>query len=115
MELDLQIATRDGMVIATLAGELCATTTEHFADELQEYAAGADAKVVLDLSQVDMIDSRGLSAMINLVTRARLSHGRVILVGPKPLVAGVLNVTRLDTWFEICGSIESAKDALSST
>ena len=113
MELDLQIAMRDGMVVATLIGELGATTTEHFADELEECVAGEGARLVLDLSQVDMIDSRGLSAMINLVTRARLSQGRVILVGPKPLVAGVLNVTRLDTWFEICDSIESATDALS--
>jgi anti-anti-sigma regulatory factor len=49
-----------------------------------------------------------LSCLIAIVTKARLGEGRVILVGPSKFVQAVLEVTRLDTWFEICPDFEEA-------
>jgi len=75
---------------ATLTQELSSLITEH------------DAKVAIDLSNLTLLDSSGLSALINIVTRARITGADVVLVSPGAFVAGVLEVTRLDTWFDIC-------------
>ncbi len=62
-------------------------------------------RIALDLSQVDVVDSHGLSCMINAVIRARLREAEVVLVGPTPFVTGLLQVTRLDQWFDVFGSM----------
>ncbi len=97
-----------GFTVARLTGELGTTDVARFIDTLYEYAAGDGAMLAVDLSGLDAIDSRGLSALIQLVTRSRMSQARVILVGPNPMVGGVLNVTRLDTWFEVCATLDEA-------
>ena len=106
--LNLEIDTTGSFVTATLRGELGSSDIESFADALHDHAAGEGARLAIDLSALASIDSTGLSALINLVTRARLSQGRVILVAPTPLVSGVLNVTRLDSWFEVCDTLDAA-------
>ena len=55
-----------------------------------------------------MIDSSGLAALISVVTHARLSRARVVLLAPSPFVAGVFGVTNLDRWFEICADLDEA-------
>lgn len=110
--LNLQIEKTDALIIAKVSGELGASESEEFTETLHEHAAGQGARLAIDLSQAQSIDSTGLSALISLVTRARLSQGQVALVAPSPLVAGVLNVTRLDQWFDICDSIEMAAKRL---
>ncbi len=106
--LNLQIDTNDRFIVAKVQGELGASESEEFTEALHEHAAGQGAKLAIDLTEAESIDSTGLSALISLVTRARLSEGHVVLVAPSPLVSGVLNVTRLDQWFDICDSLEAA-------
>ena len=106
--LNLKVDTTGSFVTAGVCGDLGSSDVESFADALHEHAAGEGAKLAIDLAALESIDSTGLSALINLVTRARLSQGRVILVAPTPLVSGVLNVTRLDAWFEICDTLDEA-------
>ena len=106
--LNLEIDTSGPFIVAGVSGELGSSEVESFTNQLHEYAAGEGARLAVDLHEVTFIDSSGLSALINLVTRARMTQGRVILVAPTPFVGGVLNVTRLDTWFEICDSLKEA-------
>lgn len=100
------------LTIAYASGELTATDAGDFAEALRDYASGAGARLAIDLSGMKMVDSSGLAALINLVNRARLSGGRVVLVAPSSFVAGIFNITRLDTWFDICKSIDDAKSKL---
>ena len=106
--LKTEIDTSGPFVLAKLCGDLRSPDTEQFTEDLQDHVSGDHAKLVIDLTGLTMIDSTGLSALISLVTRARLSQGRVLLVAPPPLVSGVLNVTRLDTWFDICHTLDEA-------
>ena len=54
------------------------------------------------------------AALINLATRARLGGGNIALVSPSAFVHGVMQATRLDTWFDICESVELARKTLES-
>jgi anti-sigma B factor antagonist len=60
---------------------------------------------VLDLSQVEFIDSAGLGTLVSAVSRVRLHSGRMIVIASES-VAKVLKIARLDT-FE---SLEPASD-----
>lgn len=91
-----------------MSGELNVHGADAFTQQLRELACGEGASLAIDLSQLRSIDSSGLGALINLVTRSRLSDGRVILVAPGALISGVFDATSLDRWFEICDSLDEA-------
>lgn len=59
------------------------------------FDAGA-THVVLDLSQVQFVDSSGLRALVNGAKRARSAGGRLELRSVPPVVRRVLDVSGLD-------------------
>ncbi len=106
---------RDGSVpVARVSGELNGSCQEEFLNTIVEFVSASKAKLVLDLAGLKTVDSSGLSALINLVTRARLGGGNVALVSPSAFVHGVMHATRLDTWFDIFESVELARQTLES-
>jgi len=108
----INVNTDETFINVQISGELQAGDADDVTETLFEHVAEPGAKVLLDLQHLESIDSSGLNAMIQVVTRARLGHGRVILVNPQPLVAGVFDVTRLNTWFEICHTLAEARARL---
>ena len=102
-------------VLAHLSGELTASVAEDVRDDLQGLAAERGTKLAIDLSELNMIDSSGLSILMSIVTRARLAEGRVILVSPTAFVTSVFEVTRLVDWFEIAESLDDARRRFSDT
>jgi anti-sigma B factor antagonist len=82
-----------------VAGEL----DMQFADELRQVAADADrdAAVALDLSQVSFIDSRGLSALIQISNALESPKASLTLISPSRSVRRILQVTGLTSVFTI--------------
>lgn len=112
--MDIQVDSTRPFVVAKLVGDFTARYSDVFTEQLQEFAHGEQAALAIDLSQLTLIDSTGLAAMINLVTRSRLSSGRVVLVAPSAFVRGILEVTHLDRWFEVFETMDQASERLSS-
>lgn len=104
----ITIGQSGSLKVAHVKGELNTATVEEFTESLYDHVAGPDAVIALELSKLESIDSSGLSALVSLTTRARLSGGRVLLVAPTPFVEGILCATRLDSWFEIFSSLDDA-------
>jgi anti-sigma B factor antagonist len=110
--IDIRVERNGPLTIAHLSGELTTLESKDIAGSLSDFAAGANARLLINLAGVRMIDSEGLSSLITLVNRARLSGGRVVLAAPSPFVANVFHVTRLDTWFDIEADVTSAEQKL---
>lgn len=107
--LDVRIESGGNFVVVRLVGELAYDDAESLAARLESPAAGAGWRLAVDLSGVTYLGSAGLSALMNLVARSRLAGGRVILVAPSSFVVEVFQITRLDTWFEVCPTLDEAK------
>lgn len=112
--LDISIQKNGAIHAVRLSGELTALDAPRIGSTVGELTVGAAARLAVDLSELRMMDSAGLSELIQLVTRARLTGGRVVLVAPSAFVKGILSVTRLDGWFEIAPSLADAETELSS-
>jgi anti-anti-sigma factor len=104
--MELNIDTSAPFTVARVNGSLGVDDEAELIERLQPLVADRRAKLAIVLSAVTTIDSSGLGALIGLVTRARMREGRVILVAPAPFVQGVMEVTQLDKWFEICGDLD---------
>lgn len=106
---EVQLERTQSFPVARFSGALSAPDADKIEKSLGELPFGEDARLAIDLTALRTIDSSGLAALIAIVTRSRLTRGRVVFVAPSPFVAGVLAVTRLDSWFEIAPDLEAAK------
>ena len=113
--MEIQIDTDGPYAVAKISGMFTAQHVEAFTDRLQEFVSSDGAILAIELSDLSMPDSSGLAALIGLVTRSRLTNGRVALIAPTPFVRGILEVTHLDTWFEVFASAEQASESLTKS
>lgn len=69
-------------------------------DELQNF--------LIDLSQVEFIDSGGINVLLAMLTRSRISGGETVLAKVNDQVGKVLLITKLQSIFTV---FDSAKEA----
>ena len=73
------------------------------ADELFGLVGEAEgSELQLDLQNVRYMTSTGLKVLLALRRKLHAARGRLILCNPSPQVVEVLDVTRLNTLFEVC-------------
>jgi anti-sigma B factor antagonist len=70
-----------------------------------------DPFVVLNLGEVDFVDSSGLGLLVRLLTRSHAAGGDLKLCAVRPRIREVVRITRLDTLFELPASEDDAVQA----
>jgi anti-sigma B factor antagonist len=104
-----------GTTVVAVEGEVDLASAPGLADALATACERPDlALLVVDLSQVTLLDSTGLSVLIERdATLSRAERATVLrLVVNTPLVLRVFSITGLDSVFEI---FERREDALAPT
>ena len=94
--------------IIAVSGEIHVSTAPDFSRLLNDAIGRGKTAVVLDLSDVEFIDSTGLSVLLNGLRRVTRAHGRMALIVTNPTVLRLFQITRLDSTFDIAGSREEA-------
>lgn len=74
---------------------------------------GQSPKVVLNLQEVNYIDSGGLGTLVSIFTTARNSGGTIKLASLSQRVGDLLQLTKLVTIFEIFDDEEAAARSFS--
>lgn len=109
MSLSWALRHADGRVVGAPQGRVDETTWEafsgHLSDAVRE-AAAAGSLLIIDLSGLDYMSSRGLRAL----TIARREAGEVVqitLAAPNSRMREILAISRYDKLFTIADSVES--------
>ncbi|MBY6092839.1 STAS domain-containing protein [Maritimibacter alkaliphilus] len=97
----------DRMVVTVQSARIDAAAALQFKDGMRIATEGASARVLLDLSQVDFIDSSGLGAIVG-VMKYLAPERQLDLAGLRPNVERVFRLTRMDTVFVIHATREEA-------
>ena len=102
MALDIQSREREGVVVLDLRGRI---TVGPEATSLRETVAAIAARgskmLVLNMAQVDYVDSTGLGALVIIATSLRKNNGNVKLFNLNRRNIELLVMTKLETVFEI--------------
>ncbi|MEC4806119.1 MAG: STAS domain-containing protein [Jaaginema sp. PMC 1079.18] len=103
--------TQDGTIVTVLApsGRLDITTAWQFRLKLQECISKTSRHVVVNLSQVNFIDSSGLTSLVAGMRDADKVNGTFRICNVHPEAKLVFEVTMMDSVFEI---FETEKEAL---
>jgi anti-sigma B factor antagonist len=102
--VSLKIATRevDGVTILDVVGRITlGKETGMLRDKVGDLAAQGKKKILLNLAQVDYIDSTGVGELVGCFTTVRNGGGELKLLNLSQKVNDVLHVTKLYTVFDV--------------
>ncbi len=83
-------------------------------EKMSQIASDVNQLWVIDLAEVNFMDSSGLVPLVNGLKTARQNGCRLVLCNVKTPVRLVLELTQLDSVFEIFDSYEQAVDVVNT-
>lgn len=97
----------------TVQGEITADEVDSFCDELTKRIEEQQIRdFVLEMSEVEFIDSAGLEMLLWLQDRCAEQLGQVRIAAPAENVATILRMTRLSSQIEHRDSVSEAVESL---
>lgn len=85
----------------TLRGSLDINTAPQLAEEIDRLVAQKPAKVVVDLSPLDLIDSSGVAALVKLYKNMRAVGGSLVVTGARDQPLAIFKLLRMDKVFDL--------------
>jgi len=106
--LTCYVQTRDGAVVASLAGSIGIAETDILEREIQQIAQQKPKLVVLDLERLSFMNSLGMGAFVKLHQAIKPGGGAVRLAKPSDFIAGVIKASKMDSVLPIFPSVDAA-------
>jgi anti-sigma B factor antagonist len=97
---------RNGDVVVRLVGEIDLYNAPEVGAALEEVAGSDPARIVVDLGEVEFVDSTALGTLIE--ARKRLVNGRFVLAAPGRDVRRALEIAGLLEHFDVHDSVDAA-------
>jgi anti-sigma B factor antagonist len=111
MSLEVTTEARDGVTLVTLGGELDIYTVAGFRHDLESVDPAAES-LVIDLTDVTLLDSSGLGALVSLLNRARAGEGQLGLICPHRRLRRVFEITGLRRAFVFGDDLDGVRAEL---
>ena len=108
MPLDIVESVREDITVLTLKGRLTLGESNLVREKITQLSAAGRAKVVIDLSHVEYIDSTGLGILVICFTSLKKLGGALKLVNPNKRNVELLLLTKLHTVFEVFNEVQDA-------
>jgi anti-sigma B factor antagonist len=112
MSLDIARREREGIELLDLKGRITmGDEASAFRAAFEQIAAGPNPRLILNMQEVDYVDSTGLGAMVMCATRLRKASGVAKLVHVNRRNIELIVMTKIDTIFEV---FDDETDAINS-
>lgn len=111
--MDFSCRSAEGILVAAVNGRVDESTWEAFADRMaaaiDRAAAEKLSELMLDLSDLDYMSSRGLRVLTIAKRQAETSGLTITLAAPNEVMREILAISRYDKLFHISDSIDTGK------
>jgi len=85
----------------TIRGSLDINSAPALAEEIDKVVATRPPAVVVDLSELDLIDSSGVAALVKLYKGVRSSGGAITIAGARDQPLAIFKLLRMDKVFNL--------------
>ena len=114
--MELQYHELDNNIrLIKLNGKLDITGTGQIETKLAGYCGGENARILLDLSDVEFLASIGIRLLTLTAKSVATRGGKMVLLNPTPDVYHVLDVTGIPAIIPVYSNYESAETILLSS
>ena len=94
----------EGRLMARYSGEITMEVTQAFKREVEKALGEGPATLVLDLSEVNFIDSSGIGFLVACNTRLKSMGTQLVLLKPSAQVKKTLGLVQLMPFFAVAES-----------
>jgi anti-sigma B factor antagonist len=109
MPLELSLSKVDSVALATLKGTIVAgNDKELLLAKAQELLDAGETRIILEMGQVNYVDSTGIGALVHIHTTAERKGASVKLLNLTKRIHDVLQITRLSSVFDIHSDLQKA-------
>jgi len=84
-----------------IRGSLDINSAPALAEEIDRITASRPARVVVDLAQLDLIDSSGVAALVKLYKGIRSAGGEISISGARDQPLAIFKLLRMDKVFNL--------------
>lgn len=109
--MDFICRSADGILVAAVHGRVDEASWEAFADRMSEAvdqaAAARQPELMLDLTALDYMSSRGLRVLTMAKRQAEASGLTITLASPNEVMREILAISRYDKLFHISDSVDT--------
>lgn len=108
MDLGLDLTEREGSAVLAVSGEVDVASAPRLRERIVGMVADGHRRIVLDLDEVDFLDSTGLGVLVGALKRVRTHGGELHIVCTSPRILKVFDITGLTLVFPLHGSVDAA-------
>jgi anti-sigma B factor antagonist len=109
MELGLEVDdSRSPHTVVAVKGEVDVYTAPRLREKLVELVSQGHLKIVVNLEDVEFLDSTGLGVLVGALKRLRSHDGELSLVCTQQRILKVFEITGLTKVFAIYDTVDSA-------
>jgi anti-sigma B factor antagonist len=107
--MNLQTHEDGSVTVLTVTGDLVIGDAEtQFKKTVTRLLEEGHVRLLVDLTAVGFLDSSGLGALVRALTQSQKEGGQTKLLGAGPQIRKLLQMTKLDSVFEIHDDMEAA-------
>ena len=110
--LSISIERADGIVLMSLGGELDAATAGDLQAHLSQLAADRSVRLIIDLAQLEFIDSSGLNALALGSRVLAANGGSLVVAGAAAHIQRVFEIVHLASEVHTEATVGDARRAL---
>lgn len=103
-----------GVPVIKASGEIDVYTVPEFKTAIYDVIDSGADNLIIDLAEVDYMDSGGFGTLLGATKRVRPKGGGIVLVGCSDAIERMLKITRLDDIFGVYNNIDDAVNAVQS-
>ena len=96
-----EVLRTDQEITLRVRGSLDINTAANLAEEIDKIIATKMKKIIVDLSQLDLIDSSGVAALVKLYKGVRATGGSVTMSGARDQPLAIFKLLRMDKVFNL--------------
>ena len=111
MDLSLSTRTEGDRTVVEVGGEIDVYTAPKLREQLVELVQNGNYHLIVDMEQVEFLDSTGLGVLVGGLKRVRAHDGSLRLVCTQERILKIFRITGLTKVFPIHDSVEEAAAA----
>jgi len=107
--MNFTVTEREGIIVLALKGKIMGgPEATEINDKINQLIDEKKLRIIIDLENVEWMNSSGLGILIGAVTVLRKNNGALRLIHLSDRIKNLLRITKLSSVFESCDTFEDA-------